>query len=89
MITPTIGRRVWFWPAVGTYGKLEQPFDAGIAYVHGDRCINIGFRDHNGTVGSATSVPLLQDDDKVPENGFCCQWMPYQAAQAAKQGVVT
>ena len=93
MITPTIGRRVWFYPALASRGifhrdfagKVLQPADAGVAYVHGDRMINISYADHNGQMWSTTSVPLLQDDDKPPADGFFCTWMPYQKGQAAKQ----
>jgi hypothetical protein len=62
----------------------EQPYAALVAYVHGDRCINVAAFNENGTPLSACSVPLLQDDDAVPANGYFAQWMPYQKGQAAK-----
>ena len=80
MIPPTIGRVVWFWPTQPS--PVQQPYAAMVAYVHNERCINIGGFDHNGNPFSQTSVQLLQDDD-VPR-GACCSWMPYQKGQAAK-----
>lgn len=84
MISPTVGRVVWYYPD----GKSQldagrQPCAALVAYVHDDRCINIGYVDSNGVSGNVTSVQLVQDGDTVPEYGFCA-WMPYQLGQAAK-----
>lgn len=84
MIQPTIGRVVWYYPHGATQVQAgEQPHAALVAYVHGDRCINIGYFDQNGNARNATSITLVQDDDQLPEHGFCC-WMPYQKGQAAK-----
>ncbi len=94
MIKPTIGRRVWYWPhtqvAQGgfTYSDPKQPLDAGIAYVHSDRLINISVADQTGVMHSRTSVLLLQEGDQRPEQGGFCEWMPYQTGQA-KQAAST
>ena len=79
MITPTIGRVVWFWPAGA---KVEQPFAATISYVHSDSMVNLSVIDANGNQFAATSITLVQDDANhaLP----FCQWMPYQKGQAAK-----
>lgn len=94
MIKPTIGRRVWFWPSSSyvdrnrsvTMLRGDQPFDAGIVYVHHDRMVNLLVTDHVGHVFVVRSVPLLQAGD--PSDGksydFYCEWMPYQQGQAAK-----
>ena len=84
MIKPTIGRVVWFTPFHAA-DKLpqEQPNAALIAYVHGDRCINVGGFDANGNHFAACSVTLLQDDDLPPPNGYYAMWMPYQVKTAA------
>lgn len=94
MIKPTIGRRVWFWPSSSyvdrnrsvTMLRGDQPFDAGIVYVHHDRMVNLLVTDHVGHVFVVRSVPLLQAGD--PSDGksydFYCEWMPYQKGQAAK-----
>lgn len=85
MISPTVGRVVWYWPN-GNMDKAagSQPWAASIAYVHGDRMVNIGYLDSGGTPGAATSVLLVQPGDPLPELGGYCEWMPYQHGQAAK-----
>ncbi|WP_343633720.1 hypothetical protein [Roseateles sp.] len=66
IIKPTIGRRVRFWPpkdaakASFAYADPKQPCDAGIAYVHSDKMINITVADQNGNTHARTSVPLIQ-----------------------------
>lgn len=86
MITPTVGRVVWFYPhaAIGT----KQPYAALVAYVWSDRLVNLAFFDSNGLPAAATSVPLLQGDDQIPASGFYAAWMPYQKGQAAKTEAV-
>jgi hypothetical protein len=86
MIKPTVGRVVWFTPQKGNDPRWDvaQPLCASVVYVHGDRCINIAYFDPLGGAHSAVSVPLLQDDDAKPEDGYFCSWMPYQKGQAAK-----
>lgn len=79
MISPTIGRMVWYWP---TQQENEQPFAASVAFVHSDRMINVGGFNHNGEHFAQTSVQLIQDDE--PPVGPHCRWMPYQKGQAAK-----
>lgn len=83
MITPTVGRRVWYWPLPTERSwDHDQPFDAGIAYVHSDTGINISYANDIGTMGAKSSVVLVQGDEK-PLPGQC-SWMPYQKGQAAK-----
>lgn len=97
MIKPTIGRRVWYWPSPQDRGETEhkpssviqqgdqsQACDAGIAYVHSDRLINISVADQNGVTHSRTSVQLLQEGDQRPEHGGFCEWMPYQVKAASQ-----
>ncbi len=89
MITPTVGRVVWFYP-----GDKDQcvrhgngPLAATIAHVWGDRMVNIGYLDSNGVHRIRTSVRLVQpEDSQVIDDasiGFC-MWMPYQVGQAKK-----
>lgn len=93
MIHPSIGRRVWFWPDSHdthyenpdriAYYDPAQPCDAGIAYVHNDRLVNLTVADQNGVMHSRTSVTLLQDLDEPPAGGARhAQWMPYQVKAA-------
>lgn len=89
MIKPTVGRRVWYRPAKADaregFVVLDpaQPCDAGIAFVHGDRLVNITVADHRGVLHSMSEVKLLQDDDKAPEGRHYCEWMPFQKGQSA------
>jgi hypothetical protein len=89
MITPTIGRVVWYYPALPTFdGHPDpegQPLAAHIAHVWGDRMVNLMVIDANGEIYNKTSVTLVQEGDLAPvEWGRYCEWMPYQKGQAAK-----
>jgi hypothetical protein len=86
IITPTIGRRVWYWPSEAEYqasasnrtmvepamllNDRDQPCDAGICYVHTDGTINLTVADHTGAMHARRSVPLLQDDAARDPNGL-------------------
>lgn len=91
MIKPTVGRVVWFRPSLNaaaeggfTYHNNGQPLAAIVAYVWGDRMVNLAVFDSNGVLHSKTSVPLVQDGDEPSPDGYYCEWMPYQKGQAAK-----
>lgn len=86
MITPSIGRVLWIHNRAGSL-DLSQPEAALLCFVHGDRGVNVGGFDANGTPFGLCSVPLLQDDDTAPRFGPYATWMPYQKAQAEKQNV--
>lgn len=98
IITPTIGRRVWYWPSDVQVNSLgfnasdrSQPCDAGVVYVHSDTLVNLAVTDHNCTLHQCRNVRLLQEGDERPEVGSAAfaEWMPYQAAQAKKQETET
>lgn len=81
MISPTIGRVV----LVHRPGMSDQREPALVSYVWNDRMINVGGFDKNGIPFFATSMKLLQDDDKPDFEGQpYAEWMPYQKGQAAK-----
>lgn len=95
VITPTIGRRLWYWPSSYDRGtRLEkpstiieanstQPCDAGVVCVHGDRLVNLLVTDHNGNTHKRTSVTLYQPGDTITHtDGGYAVWMDYQQAQA-------
>ncbi len=99
IVTPTVGRKVWF-RLNGSMQKLpcadgrvvlpelcgiEQPMDATVIFVHGNRMVNLDITDHIGQRFVARSVTLLQEGDLIPDTGFYCEWMPYQTAQAKKE----
>lgn len=84
MITPTVGRIVWFYPA--GHSRNHQPWPAIVAHVWSDTCVNLAIFDSNGKPleQPPTSVLLVQDNMEVPSGGNYCTWMPYQKGQAAK-----
>lgn len=91
MISPTLGRIVWFTPQnqkrLVDYDIMPDSSGmcaAMVVAVHSDRCVNLAVFDANGAHHAVTSVTLLQDDDVKPADGRCCEWMPYQKGQAAK-----
>ncbi|MGY3535431.1 hypothetical protein [Bradyrhizobium sp. USDA 4452] len=89
MIKPTVGRVVWFTPAAGDarFEGYAAPFAAHVAYVWGDRCVNLMVILPNGSgVVGETSVSLLQDEDSSASvgGGRYAEWMPYQVGQAKK-----
>ena len=85
MITPSIGRIVWFQPSKPAVQPLRgQPLAAIVTYVWSDRMVNLTVFDQAGAPFTATSVTLLQDDEEKPQHGYFAEWMPYQKGQAAK-----
>jgi len=81
MIKPTIGRIV----LVRSVGSLdEQPFAGIITYVHSNEVLNLSVFDATGIPHPRTFVPLVQDGNDRPEQGFFAEWMPYQLEQAKK-----
>lgn len=79
MIKPTIGRVVHFYQSA----TFPEPRAAIVTYVHSDNMVNLATFNANGECVPATSVPLVQEGEPVPE-GFRAEWMPYQKGQAAK-----
>lgn len=98
MISPTVGRKVWYRPCPadiegqGGNSKMEvngnEPLDATVVAVWGDRCINIAVLDIYAGLHERRSVTLIQEGDTPPSTGRYAQWMPYQTAQAKKDAVV-
>ena len=84
MITPTVGRVVWYRPR--GHGENEQPLAAIVAHVWSDTCVNLAIFDANGSpmANPPTSVLLLQDGNERPTGGQYCEWMPFQKGQAKK-----
>lgn len=96
-IDPHAGRRVWFFPNdyQGGYpgstvpvSLSGAPMDAGVAFVHNPREINIAFADHHGNMHTLRRVRLMQDGDYpvTPGTPFCA-WMPYQVEQARREAM--
>ena len=74
-ITPTVGRVVHFYKNSGA-----KPLIGLIASVESNTKVNLACFDVNGVpyAYGKKDVTLLQGDDKVPEKGEWCEWMPYQ-----------
>jgi hypothetical protein len=82
VITPTVGRKVWYRPSffdMNGLGAMQtacdqtdtqkrQPLDATIIAVWGDRCVNLLVTDSCGKQFPMTSRTLLQPGDAVPTN---------------------
>lgn len=85
MITPTVGRVVWFKAYSGdTYPGAGDGFQAAIVTrVWSNTCVNLAVFDANGNTFGRTSVLLVQPESECPAYGYCT-WMPYQVGQAAK-----
>lgn len=88
VITPTVGRRVYYWPDEQDQARFgvfdgQQPCDAGILYVWGDRDVNLEVTGPSGVKHAVQNVQLLQGDDEPPEGKSYAAWMPYQRAQAS------
>mgnify|MGYP000190283694 FL=1 len=82
MISPTIGRVVWFYPR--GHQPNQQPLAAMVAHVWSDTCVNLVIFDANGRpmADPPTSVLLVQPESEVPTGDHYCTWMPYQIGQA-------
>ena len=90
MISPTVGRKVWFYPVnEPSVIQIDKsvPCDATVVYPWGDHCVNLRITDHAGNTHVRTSVWLVQDDEERPASNHAT-WMPYQKGQAAKTEVV-
>lgn len=87
MITPTVGRVLWYYESGSREG--QPPLPAIVTAVWGPRCVNVAVFAQNGVPLShpPTSVQLLQDDDAPPRQtdgslGRHLRWMPYQVQRA-------
>ena len=84
MITPTVGRVVWYHPGRDQHITIDnQPCAALICFVYSDTKVNLVVFDHYGAGGSRQAVELCQGET-APGGCEYCEWMPYQKGQAAK-----
>lgn len=84
-IRPTVGRVVLFHQGTaGVFPGSDEPRAAVVAHVHTPDLVNLCVFDANGSPHSRTSVPLVQEGETPPANGYYCEWMAYQKGQAAK-----
>lgn len=91
-ITPTIGRRVWYfasanekrWSMLPFHKYGDGPLDAGIAHVNEDGTVNLSVSDSAGNQHARQNV-LFIDNDQTPMPSDGCAyatWMPFQLGQA-------
>jgi hypothetical protein len=89
-ITPSIGRIVWFYPSTRMGSSdfhpptLSDPLAAIVAKVIGAATLNLTVFDAQGVSHAMTGVPLVQEGEDVPADGYYAEWMPYQIGQAKK-----
>lgn len=93
IISPTVGRKVWFIPSQDFRRQNNhlrfagiQPCDATIVAVWTERRVNVVCHDSTGTQFSLHSVRLRQPHDEVPHDEAYVEWMPYQQGQAGVLG---
>lgn len=89
VITPTVGRVVWYYPGVtDSFAKPApgQPLPAIVTVTWSDTYVNLAIFDANGrpVADPPTSVLLVQPGAERPTGGRFCEWMPHQIGQAAK-----
>jgi hypothetical protein len=82
MISPTVGRVVWFFKYVPGQGH-KGPLAAHVCKVHSDRYVNLMVIDEEGIPRAEKTVYLVQENEESPASDYCC-WMPYQIGQAKK-----
>lgn len=82
MITPTVGRVLWFYKCVPGQGH-KGPLAAHVCKVHSEYKVNLMVIDEDGNPRSEKNVFLSQGDDDNSKNDYCA-WMPYQQQKAAK-----
>lgn len=107
IIKPTVGRKVWYRPCAHDFtgpvpmnvsgGSLDdgmqQPLDATIIGVWGDRCVNVLVTDLIGMPFPVLACTLLQAGDEPAKDadgkiiGRYVEWMPYQLGQARQATV--
>jgi poly-beta-hydroxyalkanoate depolymerase len=86
-ITPTVGRKVWFYEGNSPQDPMNRlddktPLDATVVYVHNPTCVNLRVTDHSGVSWSRNSVDL-RDPTEYDGHGknFYATWMPFQMGQ--------
>jgi hypothetical protein len=97
MITPTVGRLVWYYPSnrenlevlMNSDGSMKKdPLVAVVLAVHSDTQVNILVFSAYGQSRFVSKAQLWQGEGEAPstkERGYAC-WMPYQ--QAVSKGEI-
>lgn len=94
-ITPTVGRRIHFWPNAEHAALLgvfdaTQPCVAGVLYVWPDGRINIEATGPSGSKLAVQGVRIVSHGEDSLEDESYAEWMVYQTTKAAaEQGKAT
>lgn len=86
MISPTVGRVVWYHPGPeDPWGSKSDEVQAAIiAAVFSDTEVNLMVITPNGEPYQRQHVTLHQEGNEAPANGYA-EWMPYQKQVASGQ----
>lgn len=90
MITPTVGRIVWYHPKEGDpgYDGSNVPLAAVVCFVHSAIMVNLAIFDRNGHRYARTSVTLWQGlPGEGPQYGYA-EWPPAKVGQAEQMAIV-
>ena len=76
MITPTVGRIVWFF----YYHQRDTPLAAIVTKVNSPTSVNLCVFAQNGARDGFEDVELVQPGQAQPDGPDVvhCEWMPYQ-----------
>jgi len=83
MISPTVGRVVWYFESPQDFKAKAEPQVALITHVEDDNHVNIVKWDAKGEPKGLQGVTLWHGEGDQAE-GYFVTWMPYQQAQAAR-----
>lgn len=91
MTVPTVGRVMLFAPSSNSqssgfmHPREGQPCAAIVAAVSEDgKMVHLSVFDGEGNQHPRLDVPVVQDDEASPTEGYFAYWMPYQVKQHAK-----
>lgn len=82
MITPTVGRTIYYKPRTSEVLYVhDQPWICFITHINADGTINVYALNEVGQPIAKNHMTLAQDRDPVEGEVY---WMPYQVGQASK-----
>lgn len=87
MITPTVGRVVWYYPGGAVQKSEGQPNAALVACVCDDGKVNLGYFDASGNAQSDQCIVLVQAGEPIPECGPFCEWPAIERPAKLKESI--
>jgi len=83
MITPSIGRVMWYWPSKEE--RQDQPRAAIVTWVCNDNMVNLVAFDQGGAPSGKGLVPIVQDGSPYTAGDSpYAEWLPYRSGQVKK-----